>query len=83
MTSAGTAMQNAQIAGEDLNDTIALNEVTATANQASADADAAEAAFQEAAQQIASVAQAVNVTAVARSTRSPLPRPDGRRSQAG
>ena len=57
--SAATAMQNAQIAGEDLNEaSIALNEATATANQASADADAAEAAFQEGKQQIASVAQA-------------------------
>ena len=57
--SAATAMQNAQIAGEDLNEAnIALNEATATATQASADADAAEAAFQEGKQQIASVAQA-------------------------
>lgn len=57
--SAATAIQNAQIAGEDLNEaTIALQEATATANQASADADAAEAAFQEGKQQIASVAQA-------------------------
>ena len=57
--SAATAVRNAQIAGEDLNEaTIALNEATATANQASADADAAEAAFEEGKQQIASVAQA-------------------------
>ncbi len=57
--SAATAVRNAQIAGEDLNEaTIALQEATATANQASADADAAEAAFQEGKQQIASVAQA-------------------------
>ena len=57
--SAATAMQNAQIAGEDLNEAnIALQEATATANQASADADAAEAAFEEGKQQIASVAQA-------------------------
>lgn len=57
--SAATAMQNAQIAGEDLNEAnIALQEATATATQASADADAAEAAFQEGKQQIASVAQA-------------------------
>ena len=54
-----TATQNAQIAGEDLNEAqIALNAATATANKASADADAAEAAFQEGKQQIASVAQA-------------------------
>ncbi len=56
---AATATQNAQIAGEDLNEAqIALNTATATANKASADADAAEAAFQEGKQQIASVAQA-------------------------
>ena len=56
---AATATQNAQIAGEDLNEAqIALNAATATANKASADADAAEAAFQEGKQQIASVAQA-------------------------
>lgn len=56
---AATAMQNAQIAGEDLNEAnIALNEATATATQASADADAAEAAFRDGKQQIASVAQA-------------------------
>ena len=57
--SAATAMQNAQIAGENLNEAnIALAEATATATQASAEADAAEAAFQEGKQQIASVAQA-------------------------
>ena len=57
--SAATATQNAQIAGEDLNEAnIALAEASATATQASADADAAEAAFNEGKQQIASVAQA-------------------------
>lgn len=57
--SAATATQNAQIAGEDLNEArIALAAATKTADQASADADAAEAAFEEGKQQIASVAQA-------------------------
>ena len=57
--SAATATQNAQIAGEDLNEAnIALAEASATATQASADADAAEAAFNEGKQQIASVVQA-------------------------
>ena len=57
--SAATATQNAQIAGENLNEAnIALAEATATATQASGEADAAEAAFQEGKQQIASVAQA-------------------------
>ena len=56
---AATATQNAQIAGEDLNEAnIALSEATATATRASSEADAAEAAFQEGKQQIASVAQA-------------------------
>ena len=57
--SAATATQNAQIAGENLNEAnIALAEATATASQAAAAPDAAEAAFQEGKQQIASVAQA-------------------------
>ena len=56
---AATATQNAQIAGEDLNEAnIALSEATETATRASSEADAAEAAFQEGKQQIASVAQA-------------------------
>lgn len=55
---AAAATQNAQIAGEDLNEAnIALAEATATASAASDDADAAEAAFQEGKQQIAAVAQ--------------------------
>ena len=56
---AATATQNAQIAGEDLNEAnIALSEATETATRASSEADAAESAFQEGKQQIASVAQA-------------------------
>ena len=56
---AATATQNAQIAGEDLNEAnIALSEATETATRASSEANAAEAAFQEGKQQIASVAQA-------------------------
>ena len=56
---AATATQNAQIAGEDLNEAqIALDAATATATQASADADAAEKAFSDGKMQVASVAQA-------------------------
>lgn len=56
--SAATATQNAQMAGEDLNEAkLALDEATKTADKASSDADAADAAFQEGKQQIASVAQ--------------------------
>ena len=56
---AATATQNAQIAGEDLNEAqIALDAATATATQASADADAAEKAFNDGKMQVASVAQA-------------------------
>ena len=56
---AATATQNAQIAGEDLNEAqIELDAATATATQASADADAAEKAFNDGKMQIASVAQA-------------------------
>ena len=54
-----TATQNAQIAGEDLNEAqIELDAATATATQASADADAAEKAFNDGKMQVASVAQA-------------------------
>ena len=56
---AATATQNAQIAGEDLNEAqIELDAATATATQASADADAAEKAFNDGKMQVASVAQA-------------------------
>ena len=56
---AATATQNAQIAGEDLNEAqSALDAATATATQASADADAAEKAFNDGKMQVASVAQA-------------------------